>query len=85
MNCKACGIASAHLKNPKSEPSDSNPIVHWTLNKGPAGLDEPGDSLAIFPQGSHKSISAKVSAAPGTTLYFLCALHPWMQGKIVVK
>jgi plastocyanin len=83
--CQACAIASAHLKNPKAEPSDSNPIVHWTLNKGSAGLDAPGDSLAIFRQVSHKSISAKVTAAPGTTLYFLCALHPWMQGKIVVR
>jgi len=26
-----------------------------------------------------------VTAKPGTTLYFLCAVHPWMQGKIVVK
>jgi len=25
-----------------------------------------------------------VTAKPGTTLYFLCAVHPWMQGKIVV-
>ncbi len=86
MNCAACeSLASGHLKNPMAPPSDSNSIAHWVLNKGRAGLDVPGDSLAILPQGSHKSISAKVTAAPGTTLYFLCAVHPWMQGKIVVK
>ena len=34
---------------------------------------------------AHKQISIKVTAKPGTTLYFLCAVHPWMQGKIVVK
>ena len=27
----------------------------------------------------------KVSAKKGTTLYYLCAIHPWMQGKIKVK
>jgi len=24
-------------------------------------------------------------AKPGTTLYFMCALHPWMQGHFLVK
>jgi plastocyanin len=86
MNCAACQkLAVGHLKNPKAPPDDSNPIVHWTLNKGRPGLDTVGDSLAIQPDAKHKSISVQVSAKPGTTLYFLCALHPWMQGKIVVK
>ncbi len=30
------------------------------------------------------SITQKVSAAPGTKLYFLCAIHPWMQGSTEV-
>ncbi|HEX3453443.1 MAG TPA: hypothetical protein VHS03_02375 [Gaiellaceae bacterium] len=86
MNCSACQrYAAPHLKNPKAEPGPGNPIVHWTLNKGLPGLDTVGDSVAIWPRGSHKSISVKVSAPAGTTLYFLCAVHPWMQGKIVVK
>ena len=25
-----------------------------------------------------------MTAAPGTTLYYLCAVHPWMQGKVNV-
>jgi plastocyanin len=84
-NCRACQTyATPHLKNPKAEPGPNNPIIRWTLNKGPVGLDEPGDSLAIQP-GAHKSISAVVAAPAGTTLYFVCAVHPWMQGKIVVK
>jgi plastocyanin len=86
MNCSACQrYAAPHLKNPKGEPGPTNPIVHWTLNKGLPGLDAVGDAVAIWPQGSHKQISVKVSAPAGTTLYFLCAVHPWMQGKIVVK
>ena len=82
--CRACRYATGHLKNPKAAPGDTNPIVHWVLNKGPAGLDEAGDSVAIQPGGKHKSITVQVTAKPGTTLYFLCAVHPWMQGKIVV-
>jgi hypothetical protein len=26
----------------------------------------------------------QVTAAPGTTLAFMCVIHAWMQGKIVV-
>jgi hypothetical protein len=26
----------------------------------------------------------KVTAKKGTKLYFLCAIHPWMQAKIIV-
>jgi plastocyanin len=86
MNCGICEkLASGHLKNPKAQPDQSNPIVHWTLNKGKPGLDVAGDSFAIQPDPTHKSISVKVSAPAGSTLYFVCAVHPWMQGKIVVR
>jgi plastocyanin len=46
-----------------------------------AGLDSVGDSLLFLPGGS---VSAVVSAPAGTTLLYLCALHPWMQGSISV-
>ncbi len=85
QNCAACQrYATPHLKNPKAPPDEHNPIVRWTLNKGQAGFDTIGDSLAIQP-GAHKKISVKVTAPAGTTLYFVCAIHPWMQGKIIVK
>ncbi|SRR6266542_6904733 len=84
-NCAACQkYATPHLKNPKAPPDEHNPIVHWTLSKGNPGFDTVGDSLAIQP-GAHKKINVKVTAPAGTTLYFVCAVHPWMQGKIVVK
>ena len=86
QNCPACQrYATPHLKNPKAPPDAKNPIVHWTLNQGRPGLDTVGDSVAIQEPGSHQSITVKVSAKPGTTLYYLCAVHPWMQGKIIVK
>ena len=31
-----------------------------------------------------ESIDLKVTAKKGTTLYFLCAIHPWMQAKVIV-
>ena len=58
--------------------------AHWVLNKGPEGFDEEGDSLALAPKGPHKSGTVVISAPAGTTLYYMCAIHPWMQGKIVV-
>jgi plastocyanin len=45
------------------------------------GLNEFGDTI-FFPPGATTSV--KVTAPAGTTLYFLCAIHPWMQGKIFV-
>jgi plastocyanin len=89
-NCKICGqIGARHVAHPGQPPGPKNPIVHWIVNVGKPGLDGPGDSVGILeakgaPPG-HKSVTVPVSAAPGTTLYFMCGLHPWMQGKIVVK
>jgi plastocyanin len=56
----------------------SGPVV----NAGAPGFDEPGDSL-FFGQGG--TISAQVTAPAGTTLKYLCAIHPWMQGTIAVR
>ena len=30
------------------------------------------------------SFTQRVTAAPGTTIHFMCAIHPWMQGSIEV-
>ena len=88
-NCRVCQqVGTAHLKNPKDLAdalTPKNPIVHWTLDKGQPGLDTTGDSLAIQSPGAHKTNSTVVSAPPGTTLYFLCVIHPWMQGRIIVR
>jgi hypothetical protein len=41
-----------------------------------------GDSAFFTPAKNPKA--AKVSAAPGTTLHYICAFHPWMHGRIHV-
>jgi plastocyanin len=50
---------------------------------GEFGIDAQGDSLLLLGPGS--ALSAEVTAPNGTNLYYLCAVHPWMQGKIRVE
>ena len=64
---------------------DQQPPFNLVVNKGKPGLDTAGDSLLFGGDLDNQSISARVTAAPGTTLSYLCALHPWMQGKIRVR
>jgi plastocyanin len=41
-----------------------------------------GDSAFIAP--GQKTFKFKVTAKKGATLFYYCAVHPWMQGKITV-
>jgi plastocyanin len=50
------------------------------LNAGAPGLDTPGDSLLV----EDDPVGAIVSAPAGSVLNYICAVHPWMQGTIVV-
>jgi len=50
------------------------------VNRGRKGIDRAGDSVAF--SGTRR---AKVTARPGRTLPFICAVHPWMQGKLEVR
>jgi hypothetical protein len=63
--------------NPETgeEQDPTNPVV----NKGRAGLDRPGDSILIPPGGR-----TSVAISGNNDMFFLCAVHPWMQGKIDV-
>ncbi len=45
--------------------------------------DAAGDSAFIAPD--QKTFSFKVTAKKGSKLFYFCAVHPWMQGKISVK
>ena len=73
FNCTPCNEAlDAHFAGGR---------VNLRVNVGRAGLDQPGDSLLLLPG---ESIGAQVTAPPATNLSFLCAVHPWMQGRLVV-
>lgn len=56
------------------------------VNAGKAGIDQAGDSIAVTPKGAPgSSLKVKVSAKRGSTLYFVCLVHPWMQARLQVK
>ena len=55
-----------------------------TLNADTMGDDKKaGDSAFIAP--GQKTFKFKVTAKKGSKLFYFCAVHPWMQGKITVK
>jgi hypothetical protein len=77
-------IAEWHQFNPKTER-----IGKEEIDAGPKGwstmgsLKKEGDSWfsGEKPGGSTEEV---VTAKAGTTLYYMCAVHPWMQGSIKV-
>jgi plastocyanin len=72
FNCKPCRVAGAHVEGQR-------PKVY--VNQGKPGLNRSGDSVWLAPG---KSVTARVTARAGKTLYYICAIHGWMQGQIRV-
>jgi plastocyanin len=55
------------------EQEPTTPLV----NAGKAGFNQPGDSVIIPPGGK-----VKVKVTSAQSLYYICAIHPWMLGAI---
>lgn len=78
-------IAKWHGFNPKTEKISINPA-----KAGPEGWSTMGNATGkkgdswFTGEKPHSSITQQVTAEPGTTLYFQCAVHPWMHGKVTV-
>lgn len=77
-------VAIWHGFNPKTEQITKNPA-----KAGPAGWSTAGNATgkkgdSWFTEKKGETFSQEVTAAPGTTLYYMCAVHPWMQGKVNV-
>lgn len=78
-------IAKWHGFNPKTEKISVNPA-----KAGPEGWSTMGNATGkkgdswFTGEKPGASITQQVTAAPGTTLYFQCAVHPWMHGKVTV-
>ena len=79
-----CGpIAIAHEFDPST-----NKINKRTVEVGNTGWDKAfsakhvGDSW--YTEEKNNRQTREVSAQPGTKLFYICAVHPWMQGKITV-
>jgi len=87
FNCRICAkIAQEHgadPNDPNSQPQFQY-VENGTGTNTPPNVDRPGDSGVTGPGKRGESIDLKVTAKKGTTLYFLCAIHPWMQAKVIV-
>ncbi|HET8977244.1 MAG TPA: hypothetical protein VFN87_03740 [Solirubrobacteraceae bacterium] len=84
-NCKVCGtVAQEHGADPNSPaPPKFLFVDNGVGTNTPPSIDRPGDSAFIAPKMGAK-VTLKVTAKPGTTLYFMCVVHPWMQAKLIV-
>jgi plastocyanin len=79
-DCLPKGVCGELAKAHEADPSSDAPPKKILVDTGATGFDQAGDS--VFFQGTTK---VKITAKAGTTLRFLCAIHPWMQGKLVVR
>ena len=62
---------------------DEQPPFTFVVNQGMPGLNQPGDSLLVT--ADHPVTRARITAPAGTTLHYICAVHAWMQGKLIVE
>jgi hypothetical protein len=78
MGCEACGpLMEAHEANP-----ETMEVGKELVEAGAAGFDVAGDSIFLPPKGK---VTFKVTAKKGSTLNFVCAIHPWMLAKVKVS
>jgi hypothetical protein len=85
-NCKICEkLGQAHGADPNSDaPPKFQFLENGVGQNTPPNVDRPGDS-GITGQGKQgEFINLKVTAKKGTTLYFMCLIHPWMQARVIV-
>ncbi len=75
-------IAKWHGFDPKTEEISINPAKAGPEGWSTAGsTSKKGDSW--FTEKKDETFGQEVTAKPGT-LYFICAVHPWMHGKVTV-
>jgi len=86
-NCRICNkLAIAHGANPNSEAPPKFPFLEDGVGQQtPPSVDKPGDSGITGKGKKGESIDLSVTAAPGTKLWMMCLIHPWMQAEIDVN
>ena len=86
FNCKICNtLGAAHGADPQSNAPPKFPFLENGVGQAtPPSVDRPGDSGVTGPGKKGESIDLKVTAKKGTTLKFMCLIHPWMQAKVIV-
>lgn len=86
FNCKICDkLGKAHGADPNSDAPPKFPFLeNGKGQQTPPNVDVPGDSGITGSGKKNESIDLKVTAKAGTTLTFMCIIHPWMQAKVTV-
>jgi hypothetical protein len=84
-NCKICTtLGKAHGADPNGNaPPKFAYLENGVGQKKPPKLDRPGDSGFLNPKKGAK-FTLHVTAKAGTTLHFMCLVHPWMQAEVKV-
>jgi hypothetical protein len=85
--CSICEkLGKAHGADPNSDAPPKFPFLENGVGQAtPPSVDRPGDSGITGEGKKGESIDLKVTAKAGSSLYFMCLIHPWMQGKLVVR
>jgi hypothetical protein len=86
FNCQICEkLGKAHGADPNSNAPPKFPFLENGVGQSkPPLVDRPGDSGITGKGKKGESIDLKVTAPPGTKLYFMCLIHPWMQAEVDV-
>jgi hypothetical protein len=86
LDCKICQtLGAAHGADPNGESPPQFPYLENGVGQNtPPNVDRPGDSGVTGSGQKGESIDLKVTAKKGTTLRFMCLIHPWMQAKVIV-
>lgn len=83
FNCGAPGTVCDDVFQAVGQALGGEPTSSQFVNiSDGSGLDGRLDTLFLLPGDS---VSATVTAPSGSTLYFMCVIHAWMQGTITVK
>jgi hypothetical protein len=85
--CSICEkLSKAHGADPNSDAPPKFQFLENGVGQATApSVDRPGDSGITGEGKKGESIDLKVTAKAGKTLYFMCLIHPWMQGKVTVR
>ena len=89
---KNCFTPETHLHGDRqvarvkgNGPVKMNPVEVGARRLGHARQRDQEGRLLVHRQKPGTSFVQPVSAAAGTTIYFMCAIHPWMHGSIEVR
>ncbi|MGA9856598.1 MAG: hypothetical protein WBQ18_01980 [Solirubrobacteraceae bacterium] len=84
-NCAICNTVAHEIgANPQSQaPPTFKYVVDGKGSNTAPTVDRPNNTAFIAPVPGAK-VTLRVTAKPGTTIYFMCVVHPWMQAKVIV-